>query len=149
VDIVPNIHCPAHPPRVLVTRRNVEKTTLSESDFVEVSLRPYGKGEEVAYYGDAKPSVDAPIQLHLFRRYQNVRYMVHGHVYVEEAPYTAHKIPCGGIEEVEEIAALFPDERAANFAVNLRGHGCLLLANTLTFLQNAKARLIARPFPEP
>ena len=49
------------------------------------------------YYGE-KPSVDTPIQIKLFNYYHNVNYMVHGHVYVDNAKMTEHKIPlwlCG------------------------------------------------------
>lgn len=73
-------------------------------------------------------------------------YIVHGHVYVDGAPMTHSKIPCGHIEEFDEIAALFPDAEQTNFAVNLKGHGCLILANSLEFLKNQV--LAGRPFPE-
>ena len=64
-------------PLYLVSRRNVDKTTMSASDFVLVT----GNESKVEYFGDVKPSVDAPIQIRLFNYYEGVCYMVHGHVY--------------------------------------------------------------------
>jgi len=89
--------------------------------------------------------VDTPIQIRLFNYYRNIKYIVHGHVYLETPYMTRSKIPCGYIEEFDEIADLVPqDER--NFSVNLKGHGCLILATDLTYFKDQK--LIGRPFPE-
>ena len=128
--------------RIYVSRRNVDKATLSKEDFVDVFLeRGY-----VAYTGPNKPSVDSPIQLRLFEIYPNVKYIVHGHVYVKGAKQTSSKLPCGSMSEHAEVRNLFPDRESVNFAVNLWGHGCLLLANDLEFLRSIP--LVGRPFPE-
>jgi hypothetical protein len=126
----------------LVSRRNVDKTTMSADDFVSVT----NNESRVEYFGDIKPSVDAPIQIRLFNFYRNVRYIVHGHVYVEGGTLTHSKIPCGHIEEFEEIRLLFADANSANFVINLKGHGCLILAADLNFLRTRK--FLAREFPE-
>lgn len=127
-----------------ISRRNVDKQTMSPSDFVLVGANE----DRVHYFGDpkVKPSVDSPIQVRLFNFYSGVRYMVHGHVYVQDAPTTHSKVPCGHIEEFDEIKDLAPDSEATNFAVNLRGHGCLLLADNLDYLR--AAQFSSRPFPE-
>lgn len=127
---------------IYVTRRNVDKTTLSEDDFVQVLPRT----DKVYYYGDQKPSVDSPIQLRLFDYYPRVNYMLHGHVYVKGGIKTHSKIPCGYIDEYEEIIGRVPDRQATNFVINLRGHGCLILAETLRFFIDQT--LEGRPFPE-
>jgi hypothetical protein len=126
----------------LVSRRNVDKTTMSASDFVLVT----GNEDKVEYFGDVKPSVDAPIQVRLFNYYEGVRFMVHGHVYVAGAPTTHSLVPCGHIEEFDEILALYPDRKSVDFCVNLKGHGCLILAKDLDFIR--KQIYKARPFPE-
>lgn len=137
--------------RIFVTRRNVDKTSIQASDFVEVKSH----WDKVGYYGDNKPSVDTPIQLKLFERYPNVNYMIHGHVYVQEAPLTGWedvrkpataKIPCGCIEEINEIRKLFPEYGDCNFTVNLFGHGFLAFAKDLEYFDNIELK--ARPFPE-
>lgn len=128
--------------RFFVTRRNVDKTNLSERDFVEVK-----SGEQtVFYYGENKPSVDTAIQLRLLRHYPNINYMIHGHVYIDNAPKTDSKIPCGYIEEFDEIIKKYPDSNTNNISINLKGHGCLIAADTVEKLKNVK--FIGRSFPE-
>ena len=130
--------------RIMVTRRNVNKATLTAGDFVEATL-----GDKVVQYkGRNKPSVDTPVQLKLMDYYKNVNYMIHGHVYVEGGLMTAEKVPCGYLEEFDEIVHLVPDAAATNFVINLRGHGCLIMAESLEFLESQLTRLYGRPFPE-
>jgi hypothetical protein len=128
----------------LVSRRNVNKATFGADDFVVVSPDL----DQVRYFGEVKPSVDAPIQIRLFEHYPHVNYIVHGHVYIDNAPITRSKIPCGHIEEFGEITDLFPQD-STNFGVNLRGHGCLIMAEDIVYLRSQKDRLTSRPFPEP
>lgn len=129
--------------RIYVTRRNVDKKTLSKADFVEVTLSE----KTIEYFGDAKPSVDTPIQVMLFNHYPNIKYMIHGHVYVDEiAELTEHKIPCGFIEEFDDISRHIVDKNIKEFAINLRGHGCLIACESLDFFDRIK--FIGRPFPE-
>ena len=128
----------------LVSRRNVDKTTLSSQDFVPVLAN-----EDTVYYcGSTKPSVDSPIQIRLFNHYPNVRYILHGHVYIKGSLFTSQKIPCGHIEEFDEIINLVPNKNQSNFSVNLLGHGCLILAEDLNYLKSMMHELTARPFPE-
>jgi hypothetical protein len=129
--------------RVFVSRRNVDKQSISAEDFVEVDAKV---GDGIVYWGDQKPSVDAPLQLLLFTEYPQVNYIIHGHVYVQGVPMTLLKIPCGALEEFGEIRSLFPDLSSTNFAVNLKGHGCLIMARDLEFLRRCELR--GRPFPE-
>lgn len=130
---------------ILVTRRNVDKQTLSEDDFVLVDNHINGV---VNFKGDNKPSVDTPIQIKLFEHYQNVKYMIHGHAYVKGGIFTNNKIPCGYIQEFEEIKELVSNKDVSNFKINLRGHGCLILADNLEFLKEQIQYLYSRPFPE-
>ena len=130
---------------ILVTRRNVDKQTLSKDDFVLVEAN---MEKAVHYKGDNKPSVDTPIQLKLFQFYHNVKFMIHGHAYVKDGMFTSHKVPCGYIEEFEEIRELVPYKDATNFKINLRGHGCLILADSLSYLEKQIEQLYSRPFPE-
>lgn len=126
---------------IFVSKRNVDKTGISNRDFVAV--RRYE--DEVVYSGDNKPSVDTPIQIRLYNYYHNVKYIIHGHVYVISAPFTHLSIPCGYIEEIEEIKKLFPWRYTTNFCVNLLGHGCLIFSEDLEFLRR---QVYARDFPE-
>ena len=128
---------------LLISRRNVNKPTMTAADFVRV----LPDERKVRYYGDVKPSVDSPIQIRLFNHYANVNYMVHGHVYVDGAPMTESKVPCGHVEEFDEIRKIAPDAAASNFSVNLKGHGCLVFAKDMDYLERVK--FAPRPFPEP
>ncbi|MBU6235724.1 MAG: hypothetical protein KGQ41_07760 [Alphaproteobacteria bacterium] len=129
---------------VMISRRNVDKQAMTDADFVPVLLDE----SRVRYFGSRKPSVDSPIQVRLFNHYANVNFMVHGHVYVEGAPMTGNRIPCGHIEEFDEVTSLVPDRTASNFVVNLRGHGCLVLSKDMAYLERVAPRFNGRPFPE-
>ena len=130
---------------ILVTKRNVDKQTLSVEDFVLVEA---GLTDFVKYAGEHKPSVDTPIQIKLFDYYRGVNFIVHGHAYVEGALVTHNKLPCGYVQEFDEIVDLIPNQNAVNFNINLTGHGCLIMADSLEYLEAQIDRLYARPFPE-
>jgi hypothetical protein len=134
----PSIKCDDN---IFVSKRNVDKSRISSKDFVAV--KRYEDG--VVYSGDNKPSVDTPIQIRLYNYYDKIKYIIHGHVYVAGAPSTHLSIPCGYVEEVEEVKKLFPWRSTSNFCVNLIGHGCLILAEDLSFLHR---QVYARDFPE-
>lgn len=126
---------------IFVSKRNIDKASIDEDGFVPVALY----GEPVRYYGPDKPSVDTPVQLMLYRQYPNIKYMLHGHVYVQGAPYTKQPLPCGARQEFAQIKQLV-DNKATSFVVNLVGHGMLAgsdepaLFDALTY--------VARPLPE-
>jgi hypothetical protein len=127
---------------IYVTQRNIDKALLTREAFV--AIQPGSNGIE--YFGSNKPSVDSPIQLALFAFFTKVKYILHSHTYIAGAPTTAHFVPCGAIEEVEEIKALNSNPNATNFCINLKGHGSLVLADSLDYL--ASVKWIARPAPE-
>ncbi len=125
--------------RLFVTQRNIDKELIETNGFVEVTTNT----EIVEYYGEKKPSVDTPIQIRLFDYYKNINFMVHGHVYIENAKMTESKIPCGFVEEFEEIIEMYPSREETSFAINLKGHGCLIVGNKVEDLwkhSNFKSR---------
>lgn len=128
--------------RIFVSKRNVDKQTLASEDFVEVSL----PDKCIEFYGDNKPSVDTPIQILLFSYFPNIKYMVHGHVYIKDAPMTRSKIPCGFLEEVIDVLTVIRNKESKEFSINLRGHGCLICCSDLSYFDTIK--LEGRPFPE-
>lgn len=131
--------------RIYVTRRNVDKRDIGLEGFVAVER---GADGTVTYYGDHKPSVDTPIQLALYEHYTGVNYMVHSHVYIEGAPFTTKAVPCGGMEEIDEVIALYPDTETINVAINLIGHGSLILADDYTVIDGLVKQYRGRPVPE-
>lgn len=141
---------------IFVSRRNIDKRYIGPEGFVACDPDP---NPCVKYYGEHKPSVDTPIQLALYKHFEDVNYMVHSHTYVMvknghwgSPAKTKNPIPCGAIEEIEEIIGkspvdgLFPEKDCFNFCVNLKGHGCLIMAKDLDYFRQIKFE--ARKFPE-
>lgn len=117
--------------KIYVSQRNIDKRSINNNSFIAVE-----QGLPIKYYGAKKPSVDTPVQVMLYDFYKNARYMLHGHVYIEAAPLTDSIIPCGAIEEADEIKRLFPNPEKINFSINLRGHGSLVIADNLDYLKS-------------
>lgn len=131
---------------VYVSRRNVDKRYIDKDAFVPSELRD-GK---VFYWGDNKPSVDTPIQLRLYDALPQINYMIHAHVYIKDAPFTDTMVPCGGLEEVDEIIKTilknFKSTELGYYAVNLIGHGCIVMADSVEKLRNIN--YVGRDMPE-
>jgi hypothetical protein len=136
---------------IFVSKRDVDKRIIKNEDFVAVESHVMTSGinedQFIEYHGIRKPSVDTPIHLALYDYYKNVNYIMHAHVYVEAAPFTEAVLPCGALEEVAEIKRLFPiDSCSCNFAVNLRGHGSIILGDTVDALRSFQYK--PRKIPE-
>ena len=130
-----------HGNNIFVSRRNVDKRFISKDSFIAVKeILP------VRYFGDLKPSVDTPIQLKLYEYYPKVNYAIHSHTYIKDAPFTSKIIPCGALEEADEIISLFPEREKGTIYANLKGHGSIALSSSLEKLKNID--YIPRPMPE-
>jgi len=134
---------------ILISRRNVDKTGISEKDFVPCYLDEDGR---VAFVGENKPSVDAPVQLRLFNALPNIDYILHGHCYIKGAPMTSMAIPCGAVEEVDETLATLAKQyktlEGTFYVLNLKGHGCLIMANSDKLDVMKDVEFYVRPMPE-
>ena len=170
------IHTAAHPARLLgnvsfrcesgfpsmkkdgqiyVSKRNIDKRDIGINGFVPVKLK---NNRWVGYGGDHKPSVDSPIQLLLYRYYENINFMLHSHVYINDISTThckfhdyynfisEHVIPCGAIEEFYEIIRAIPDRDVKIVRINLKGHGSLVMSSTIEGIE--ETRYVPRPAPE-
>lgn len=152
---------------IYVSRRNVDKSDIGAASFVPAYL----DYENITkYFGDHKPSVDTPVQLRLYKLLPWANYMIHAHCYVDTSMIpeslllsTTKPIPCGAIEEVEEVVNTFMtgfyywdskynSEPPRLLAINLVGHGCILIARDVEILkelQNYKdSCFVPRPMPE-
>ena len=134
---------------IFVSRRNVDKTYISINEFIPTYL----KDGQVYYLGENKPSVDSPVQLKLYSELPNIKYMLHAHVYIKDAPITNKALPCGALEEVDEILDLIKKTDADGLnthviAINLLGHGSLIMSDDVDKINALKNRIIARPKPE-
>jgi hypothetical protein len=129
---------------IFVSRRNVDKRFIDKDAFVPVKLDDLAT---LYYYGDSKPSVDTPIQARLYNLLPNINYMIHAHVYIDGAPFTGNMVPCGGLEEVNEVLSVIGDNKEADYyAINLVGHGCIIMANSVEQLRNVL--YVSRQLPE-
>ena len=132
---------------IFVSKRNVNKEFIGIDEFVPVYL----KDGKIYYCGDNKPSVDTPIQVRMYNLLPNINYMIHSHCYIDNAPFTKKSLPCGAIEEVDEISKLLNDYYDNDFnrdfyLINLLGHGSIMMSNNPEQLKNIN--MVGRKLPE-
>jgi len=130
---------------ILVSKRNIDKQEIDSSGFVPVDLCLFNNNQ-IFYYGNEKPSVDSPIQVLSYNYYKNVKFMLHSHAYIQDAPFTQRVIPCGAIEEFYEIIEIFPNREQKKLEVNLRGHGSIIMGDSLDIFEKIDYR--PRDIPE-
>ena len=150
---------------IYVSKRNVNKADIDESSFVPTYL---DENRDVRYFGENKPSVDTPVQLRLYDYFPWVNYMIHAHCYVDVSGIedavqlrTDSPVPCGAIEEVYEVLNAYVmsyqkwaymKNRPRLFAVNLVGHGCILMTSDVEILKELEKHkdscFVERPTPE-
>ena len=140
---MPSFRCGEY---IYVSQRNVDKNAINKEHFVAV----YEEDNTLYYCGDHKPSVDTPIQVKLYQHLPNINYMIHSHCYIDGAPFTSVSIPCGGIEEIDEILKCIEENyksKDCNFyIINLIGHGSILMSSDIEKMKNVK--YIGRQMPE-
>lgn len=110
---------------IYVSRRNSNKDMISAEHFVAVNVN-LSLSDKIIYLGTHKPSVDTPVQVMLYKNLPNINYMLHSHVYIKDAPFTQNKLPCGSLEEVDEILDCISKNNLKDndtICINLNG-GC-------------------------
>lgn len=127
---------------IIVSRRDIDENGIEKEMFVAVENRT----DTLSYSGGYKPSVDTPLHLQIYNYYKDIRYIIHGHCYVENAPTTSMHVPCGYLEEINEIKKIYPNDHYTDFAINLLGHGCIICAGDLGYF--TQCRVVSRDFPE-
>lgn len=139
---------------IFVSKRNIDKREINKDSFVPCYL---DENNTVKYFGENKPSVDTPIQLRLYKLHPEINYMIHAHCYFDykQVLTTDYPVPCGALEEVDEIEnAIKNSEYNGNgfIAVNLKGHGCILMTNRverlLGLMKFKDSFFVSRPMPE-
>ena len=132
---------------IYVSKRDVDKSKIDKDNFVACRL----DNGLLRYYGINKASKDAITQAHLYTSFPRINYMIHSHCYVEDGKYTEMPVPCGSLDEIDEIDKVIQKEYNGNYnlpayRINYLGHGCLLLADSVANLKTAS--FIPRQFPE-
>ena len=149
----PSFRAKTTPNLIFVSERNIDKRSIEFNNFVGVNLTEQFHGK-VGYYGDRKPSVDTPIQLKLYKKYPWINYIIHSHVYLKNTPFTKQYYPCGALQEFDEICETINKViqeqsgglKPIRIAINLIGHGCIVLSTGVAHLKDLP--YIAREFPE-
>lgn len=116
---------------IFVSKRNIDKQFITLDNFVPV----YMDDGKLMYCGEDKPSVDTPVQIRLYKELDHINYMLHSHCYIKSAPFTHEAIPCGAIEEFDEVMKLIHEQKFDNhrnqYFVNLIGHGSIIMWNNM------------------
>lgn len=129
------------------SKRDVDKSKINQDNFVPCTLQD----NTLLYYGDNKPSKDTITQANLYNLFPSINYMIHSHCYVEDGHYTFMPVPCGSLDEIDEVEKVVQTYYNGNhdltsYKINYLGHGCLLLASTIQELKDNT--FIPRIFPE-
>lgn len=132
---------------IFVTKRDIDKSTIDKNSFVPCRL----DDNTLYYFDDTKPSKDTISQANLYNLFPNINYMIHSHCYAYDGKYTYMPVPCGSLNEIDEIKKVIDDEyqgnyELTNYKINYLGHGCLLLGNSIDDLKSTY--FIGRSFPE-
>lgn len=132
---------------LFVSKRDVDKSKIDKNNFVACRL----DNGTLYYYGNTKPSKDTISQANLYNLFPNINYMIHSHCYALAGKYTEMPVPCGSLDEIDEIVKVIEREYNGNYdltcyRINYLGHGCLLLGETINDLKATK--FIPRKFPE-
>ena len=116
---------------IFVSKRNIDKQFITLDNFVPV----YMDNDKLMYCGEDKPSVDTPVQIRLYKELDHINYILHSHCYIKNAPFTHEAIPCGAIEEFDEVMKLIQEQKIDNhrnqYFVNLIGHGSIIMWNNM------------------
>ena len=116
---------------IFVSKRNIDKQFIELDNFVPVWL----DNNKLMYSGPDKPSVDTPVQVRLYQTLDHINYILHSHCYIKNAPFTNTAIPCGAIEEYDEIMKLLNDSQIDThrnqYVINLIGHGSIIMWNDM------------------
>jgi hypothetical protein len=124
-----------------VSPRDIDKRRIEPEDMVFVHMSRSGTHfAKVVYRTDRKPSVDTAVQLEIYMR-TDVNFLIHGHAYIEGAPFTEHYFPCGDLREVHEVVPLIC-QQDFNGVINLKNHGFLLFSETIESLREIVAKSI-------
>lgn len=114
---------------IYVSKRNINKKLITSKDFVHVI--PVEANDTYYFSTDdikAKPSVDTPVQLQLYKNLPDIRCMIHGHAYVKGAKTTEYYCPCGDLREVEDALAILENR---TMCINLKNHGFLAIGTDI------------------
>ncbi|MEA2055168.1 MAG: class II aldolase/adducin family protein [Candidatus Thermoplasmatota archaeon] len=111
--------------RIIITARNADMGSLTESDFVEVA--DYDVVRNVALViGQKEPSAETIMHWLIYRR-EDINAIIHIHNTFEKLPTTEKEKPSGSFEIALEVLKSLKNSRC----INLRNHGCIAVGKSL------------------
>ena len=133
---------------IFVSERDVDKSLIDKNHFV-AAFTDFDS-DRTYYYGDKKPSKDTIVQTYLYKMFPNINYIIHSHCYIENGAWTHIPVPCGSLNEIDEIKYAMNqygnDYSKTYYTFNLKGHGMLLMAQSIKELK--QTNYISRNLPE-
>lgn len=108
----------------LFSPRNLNKEIATIDDFVVTTAN--------SYIGSRKPSVDAPVQLAIYKDVPWVNFMIHGHAFIKDGSSTTEYFPCGDLREAPAVIELLQRKYRK---INLKQHGFLIAAESIKELK--------------
>lgn len=111
--------------QMIVSPRQLDKSAITP--WQAAVARVYHATNSVYFRGKVKSSIDTAVSDSLYRKYPDIKYMLHFHTPwgLAEAT-TTFPYPCGVKEETGEIESVLGDEPRDEFAVELLHHGFLI-----------------------
>jgi hypothetical protein len=104
----------------LFSGRNTPKDCIKIEDMVPCT--------DERYYGDRKPSVDAPVQIDIYKKFPELKFMIHGHAFIVNNETTKNYFPCGDLREVKEVVEMI---KIGIRTINLKNHGFLIVGESV------------------
>lgn len=119
---------PSRTPELLVTPRQVDKSTVDVDDClaVRVDLDAY-RTDCYSARGDARPSIDTSVQARILIARPGTAAILHTHeLFGRPHARTPFPLPCGAAEEAGMVVAALDGHTGTSWAVELVEHGWLL-----------------------
>lgn len=115
-----------HGAGMIVTPRQVDKSIVKANEAA-IAVVDH-QNNEVYFQGGVKSSIDTAVSDVLYRRFPDIKYLLHFHNAWGNAEHkTSFPYPCGVKEEAEEILEQLGENTKRNeFAVELLHHGFLI-----------------------
>ena len=125
--------------------RNIALREYQPDDFVATKFL----GNRLNYYGLDKPHFESGVFDQLMMRLPDLKYILHSHCYISDAPFTDRCLCPGCVQEYEEVCRVIDSRSYTDeFCINLLGHGSLMASSNKEYLYEKFGQLVKRELPE-
>lgn len=109
---------------LFVSKRNVENNFIEITDMVYIEDNTYFNMTNIC-------AIDTPFHSKIYEKYPQINFIIHGHAYIKNVPYTKEYYDCGDINNLENL------ELKDWGLLNLKNHGFLIYTHSMQQLANA------------